>query len=213
MEKRIDNKKFHKIDKLGDSSFVSLLNKTIPSSKRSDSHFDFAINNILPKSKRSQVLGLSFESIFSIILIVFFIVIAIIVINAFLKTQRCAKIGIFIDGFKSDVEKSWNSQYDKHTFKGDLPGSINYVCFANLSRASFGEFRGIGKELNLFEGKKANMFFWPTGKACEMPYHYIAHLDNEKITKTRNPNCFAVKEGEAIFEIEKGLNDRFVNLK
>ena len=200
MKKKVDNKN-KKIEKRSDFN------------KKGNSPFDFAINNILPKSKRSQVLGLSFESIFSIILIVFFILIAIIVINAFLKTQGCAKIGIFIDGFRSDVEKSWNSQYDKHTFRGNLPGSIDYVCFANLSRASFGEFKAIGKDLSLFEGKKANMFFWPTGKACEMPYHYIAHIDDEKITKTRNPNCFAIKEGVVGLEIEKGLNDRFVNLR
>ena len=163
--------------------------------------------------KRGQILGLSFETIFSIILIVFFILIAIIVINAFLKTQKCAEIGIFIDEINSDVKRSWNSQYDKHIFKGDLPGSIDYVCFANLSQSAVGSFRNIGRELTLFEGKKANMFFYPTGKSCEMPYHYVAHLDNERITKNKNPNCFEVIDGEVRFEIEKGLSDRFVSLR
>jgi len=168
------------------------------------------INN---KINKKAALELSFGTIFSIILIVFFIFIAIIVINSFLDVQDCAKLGIFLDSFRSDITKSWNSQYDKHTFKSSLPGKLDYVCIANLSQPLEGKFKEVGKDLEFFEGKKANLFFVPRAKACEIPYHYIDHLDNEKIVSVNNPNCFPVENGNIILNVEKGLNDRFVNIR
>ena len=166
------------------------------------------------KNKKGQeVLGLSFGIIFSIILIVFFIVIAGIVIKSFLGAQDCARLGIFIDRLEKDVDKSWNSPSDSHTFKGDLPSKIDYICFGNLTEASKGEFKDIGYELGLFKGKSATMFFYPSGKACEMPFYNLRHIDLEKITSIKNPNCFEIKRKKISFQIEKGFNDRFVNIK
>ena len=163
-------------------------------------------------SNGQYILGMSFGVIFSIILIVFFVVIAGIVINAFLKTGDCAKMGIFLDRFSSDVKKTWNSQFDSHTFKGNLPSGIDYVCFANLSQSNRGEFEDIGFDLGLYEGRKANIFFYPTSKACEMPHNFVNHLDLEKITRLKNPNCVEVQKGKITINLEKGLNDRFVNV-
>jgi len=61
--------------------------------KSRSSRFRFDIlHYILPKQKRSQqILGLSFGMIFSIFLIIFFIMIAFIVIKQFLGVQDCTK--------------------------------------------------------------------------------------------------------------------------
>lgn len=166
-----------------------------------------------PKSKRSQeTLGIGFGVIFSIILIVFFIIVAGIVIKSFLDTQKCAELGIFVDRFEGDVKKTWNSQSFRGQFKGNLPGAIDYVCFANLSNSITGEFEIQGYDLGLYEGKIANTFFYPTNKACEMPYVQIDHLDVDRITEVDNPNCVPVVDGKIIIDIEKGLNDRLVNV-
>ncbi len=168
---------------------------------------------LVPKSKRSQeTLGIGFGVIFSIILIVFFIVIAGIVIKSFLDTKRCAELGIFVDRFGSEVKKTWNSQSYKGQFKSNLPGSIDYVCFANLSNSISGEFGDEGYDIALYEGRKANTFFYPTNKACEMPFNQINHLDLERITRVNNPNCVPIVKSRIVLEIEKGLNDRFVNV-
>jgi len=100
------------------------------------------------------------------------------------------------------LKKSWNSQFDSHSFEGNLPSGIDYVCFANLSRSSRGEFEEIGFDLGLYEGKRANIFFYPTAKACEMPFNYINRLDLEKITKIKNPNCV-----ESYLTKEEIIND------
>ena len=166
------------------------------------------------KNKRGQeTLGISFGVIFSIILIVFFIIIAFIVIKSFLKTKDCAEIGIFIDKFESDVKKTWNSQVDAHVFKANLPTSIDYVCFANLSKSSNGEFEDIGFDLGIFVSRDANMFFYPVGSGCELPYTNIPHLNMESITRINNPSCIPVQDGRIDINVIKGLNDRFVNIK
>ena len=163
--------------------------------------------------KRGQeVLGISFGMIFSIFLIIFFILIAFIVIKEFLHARDCAEIAFFIDKFEIDVKKTWNSQIDSHTFSSNLPSGIKYVCFSDVSIPFKGEFQEIGNDLGLYKGKNANLFFYPTGKSCELPYHNIPNLDIENIISRENPNCIEVKKGRIEIKIEKDLNDKFVNV-
>jgi len=163
-------------------------------------------------SRGQETLGIGFGVIFSIILIVFFLVVAGIVIKSFLDTKKCAELGIFKDRFESEIKKTWNSQTYKGPFNANLPGSIEYVCFSNLSRTITGAFEEEGYDIALYEGRRANTFFYPTNKACEMPFSQTNHLDVEKITKIHNPNCVPVIKGKIVLEIEKGLNDRFVSV-
>ena len=170
------------------------------------------------KNKRGQgIFGISFGTIFSVILIIFFIVIAFIVIRSFLNTQKCAKIGIFVDGFKADIKDAWNSQSSSFLFPNNpnlvvLPSNIDYVCFANLSADFNGDNFDIENEIGLYQGQNANLFFYPNKNTCNMPYHNIEHLDIEKITALNNPYCIAVDGGKVVIQIEKGFNDALVSL-
>lgn len=159
-----------------------------------------------------QILGLSFGVIFSILLIIFFIIIAFIVIKNFLDVQGCAKIEIFVNDLKTDVKRTWNSGYDSHSFQGLLPSKIDYVCFADFSSDNRGGNMEIWDEITLYESKNSNMFLYPTGKACEVPNHDIPHIDLEEITKDKNPYCIPVNKGKIVIKIEKGLNERFVKV-
>ncbi len=202
-------------NKRSNSRFTSIFESNFLSSKRSNSTFEKdARIKLFPYSKTSQeTLGISFGVIFSIILIVFFIVVAGIVIKSFLDTKKCAELGIFIDRFDSEVKKTWNSQSFSGEFKGNLPGSISYVCFGNLSNSIKGKFEKQGYDISLYEGRIANTFFYPVNKACEMPFNQINHLDIERITKINNPNCVLIDNGRIKINIEKNLNDRLVNIK
>ncbi len=163
--------------------------------------------------KAQQIMGLSFGVIFSIILIVFFIVIAGIVINSFLKTGKCVKLGQFVDRFDKKIEEAWNSQGITTGFNGNLPSQIKYVCIFNLSDSTRGDFQEIGGDLEIYFGRNVNTFLYPLEEACQIPVHNIKHLDINKITTNNNPNCFAIRKGKFSVEIEKGLNDRFVTVK
>jgi len=165
------------------------------------------------RNKKGQgVMGLSFGVIFSIFLIIFFVIIAFIVINSFLKTQKCAQIGIFKDDFQNEIKKAWNSPKQISTFKGRLPSNLDYVCFANLSQQIKGIYNEIGEDISIYEGENANMFLHPIEKTCDIPYHNIRYLDMETIISSRNPYCIEVEKGNIDIEIQKELGDRFVRI-
>ena len=165
------------------------------------------------KNKRGQgIFGISFGTIFSVILIVFFIVIAFIVINSFLKTQKCAKIGLFIQDFKAEINSAWNSQSSSFESSLNLPSNLDYVCFANLSSDFKGEYLDIGDEIGIYQGQNANLFLYPKKNTCDMPYHNIGHLDIGKITTLNNPYCIAVDDGKIVIQIEKGFNEALVQV-
>jgi hypothetical protein len=167
--------------------------------------------------KSQQVLGMSFGVIFSILLIIFFIVIAIIVINSFLSSKNCVQVGLFVDNLDEDIKRAWNSQHDLHTFEGNLPSGIEYVCFANLSGNYNGDsdkvLEEIWRQVTLFEGEEYNMFFYPAKKTCDMANHKISHLDVGKITDKKNPFCIQTKSGKISFEVEKKSNSRLVEIR
>jgi len=166
------------------------------------------------KNKKGQgVIGLSFGTIFSIILIIFFVIVAFVVIKAFLGTQKCAQVGIFRSDFQEEITKAWNSPKQISMFKATLPSALNYVCFANFSKRFKGEYLEIGEDISIYEGEDANLFLYPIEKACDIPYHKINHLDLEAITSEKNPYCIMIKKGEVEIEIKKELGDRIVRVE
>jgi len=184
--------------------------------KKGNSRFYF-VNKISPlsKSKHAQgIFGLGFGTIFSIILIVFFVVVAFIAIKSFLDTQRCAQIGIFKNNLQTEIDKTWNSQKSEFIFKSRLPTKIKYVCFADFSKPiiATGTAGNIGRELGVYQGYIANMFLYPTEPACNMVYHEIDHLDIDKIIHLKNPYCIAVDDGDINIKITKDFNDKLVSL-
>ena len=167
----------------------------------------------LSKNKKAQgVFGLSFSVIFSIFLIIFFVIIAFIVIRSFLGTQKCAQVAIFRDDFQNEIKKAWNSPLQISTFKGRLPSSLEYVCFANFSNPIRGMYDEIGEDISIYEGENANLFLYPIENTCDLPYHNIKYLDLDKILSQRNPYCIEIKKGNIDIKIKKGLRDKYVCL-
>jgi len=169
------------------------------------------------KSKRAQggIFGIGFGMIFSIILIVFFVIVAFIAIKAFLDTQRCAQIGLFIEDLQTEVDKTWNSQSSDFEFKSRLPSKIKYICFADLDEdiTSTGVIGNIGRELGVYSGNIANMFLYPTEPACNMVHHEIEHIDVDKIiSNQKNPYCIRVDDGSIKMQISMDFNDRLVSI-
>ena len=169
------------------------------------------------KNKKAQggIFGIGFGMIFSIILIVFFVIIAFIAIKAFLDTQRCAQIGLFLEDLQTEVDKTWNAQRSDFEFKSRLPTKIKYVCFADLSKpiTATGSIGDMGRELGVYQGYIANLFLYPTGPACGMVYHEIDHLDiNKIISLGKNPYCIPVNEGNINLHVTKEFNEQLVSI-
>lgn len=164
------------------------------------------------KNKKAQhIFGISIGMIFTIILIVFFIIVAIITIKSILSTQNCIKIGIFVNDLESEINAAWNQDTRTLEFKGNLPSGINKTCFANTTERFTGIDRDLGIEIDIYPDK--NMFFFPSTKACDMAEHEIEHLDIDWITRSNNPYCIPVNKGKIFFMIEKESDDRLVKIR
>ena len=163
--------------------------------------------------KAQQIMGISFGVMFSIILIIFFMIIAFIVINSFLNTQKCAQVGLFINDFQTEINKAWNSQKSDFIFKSKLPSSLTYVCIANLTQSASGEYKEIGVEIGVYGGTESNLFLYPFEKACNLERQDIKHLNIGKITSLGNPYCIMIDKGNIDIQIEKGFNEGLVSIE
>ncbi|MEK6859679.1 MAG: hypothetical protein AABX54_02585 [Nanoarchaeota archaeon] len=166
------------------------------------------------KSKKAEEpIGMSFSMIVSVLLMVFFVVIAFIAIRYFIKLQNCSLIGNFADEFQAKVTDAWNSQKADSELKKILPSGIEYICFADLSKNLKGENKAVVDELEYFHGSSSsNMFFYPKDKSCNMPSLRIKHLDMEKITSSKNPYCIAVENGKINIKIQKDFIEELVTI-
>ncbi len=100
--------------------------------------------------KRGQI-KLSFGMIFSIILIIIFLIFAFYGIKMILNFQKEANIGKFVNDLQNDVNKMWqNSGSQIKTYI--LPKNIEEVCFNEDSKIYFKPF-GTGGEFDYMEIK------------------------------------------------------------
>ena len=94
--------------------------------------------------KAQQSMSLPFGMIFSIFLIVIFIITAIWGIKYFLNVGDCSKVGYFYENLQREVDRAYQSQSSDH-FCGFnnlddsvecqfiLPSGVEKICIGNLS--------------------------------------------------------------------------------
>lgn len=162
--------------------------------------------------KAQEVMGMSFGVIFSILLIIFFIAAAFIVIKSFLGPKDSAQIGLFIKDIQGEVDKAWYSDhYTNDRFKSSVPSGITHLCFANISK---NPTSGQGEFYSDFQDyPEDNMFLYPLSKSSGMGYVNLNHINISKITINKNPYCIPIDNGAVEMKIEKGFNERLVNIK
>jgi hypothetical protein len=158
--------------------------------------------------KAQQSIGMSFEMIFSIFLIIIFFIIAFIAISYFLDIGKTADVGIFYDDLQKAVEEARSGQSSESTFQINLPSEITKVCFANLS-ASNVVYTQETKPIELYDIRKANVFLIPPQAAQNMEYKWIEGVNITKITKTQNPYCV---EADAKLTLKKDFFERLVSI-
>lgn len=145
------------------------------------------------RGKRGQqTMGIPFGLIFSIILIVVFIVLAFIAVNYFLDIGKCSSVGMFYDDLQDSVDKAWSSQTYDDTFEVSLPSGIEKVCFGNFSADITDPMIDEYREILNYEVYEANTFLVPPEKSCNMQWKQINHINISRITEMRNPYCVDV---------------------
>ena len=150
---------------------------------------------------------ISFSMIFSIILIIAFIGVAIYAIVVILNLKKCGQIGIFKEDLQEKINKMWSSSGGSDLFESNLPKGIEEVCFIDRSRPSTEH-----EDSDRFLAGEDNFFFFPLEESCEGSRTFeIQHIDIEEITSMRNPYCVE-NNGNVEIELEKGVNDVLVTL-
>jgi len=159
--------------------------------------------------KRGQF-QISFGMLFSIILIIAFVAVAIYVIMFFLKMKKCSEISLFVKDLQEEIDRAWSSEESDFLFTRSLPSGIKKVRFIDLSKERS------GKENEDFEESgysDVNMFFYPIKKSCKgLEAKKLKHINITAITKIKNPYCIK-NEGKVTIKIEKGFYERDVRLK
>ncbi len=138
--------------------------------------------------KRGQM-KLSFGMIFSIILIVIFIAFAFYAIKTFLGIQDEMKIGQFVNGLQSDVDKMWKGSQGSQEVEYLLPSKIESVCFKD------DEYENLIFRSDDFIGGKE-----------------IKHINITKITEAENPFCIENVKGKVKMIIKKDYGEALVEI-
>jgi len=146
------------------------------------------LRKICAKPKRAQM-HLSFGMIFSIILIIVFIVFAFYAIKKFIGLQQNIQIKKFAEDLQADVDKMWGSTQGSQTEEYALPDKIEAVCFEDR-----------GYENLIFHSSKL------IGGVM------IEHLDIGKITKDESPFCIENIDGKVSIIIEKNYGEDRVTI-
>lgn len=162
----------------------------------------------LPINKRGQeTMSIPFGLIFSIILIVVFLVIAFVAVKYFLDLSDCTGVGQFYDNFQSKIDEAYKTGTSSFKFKPNLPSNIDKICIFNYT----------GEVTNKIDGKDitnkdpvATVYLLPQGNACSMYFKEIKHLDVGKLTENKNPRCF---ESNSSLIIKKDFYDKFVSIE
>jgi len=162
------------------------------------------------QTKKAQTTTLPFSVIFSLFLIIVFLVVAFYVIKHFMKIKCEAKFGLFIDELRDEIDRTWASQSGDFVFEKELSDRIQYVCFANLSEPSTREVlddkgRNVFEELRKNADYTSNLFFYPARYAC-LASTYVKHV------KFENPTCIKVEQGVVRIKITKGFYDSLVRV-
>lgn len=150
-------------------------------------------------------MSMPFGLIFSIILIVIFVIIAFIAVKHFLDIGDCARVGKFYDGFQQKVDEAWRSQTYGSTYTISLPSGVR-VCFANLSLGNRNS-DDAWNNLEIYSVNDANTFMYPAEKSCNMAYKKINHIDISNITAIKNPYCF-----DSSIKLKKDIYDKLVTI-
>jgi len=170
-------------------------------------------NYSCPKYFKRGSIELSFQLIFSLILVAVFIYAAFTGIKYFLAISQHAQISTFIAELQSKVDSAWLTTEISQTYEISVPSSIKYVCFSTPNTLTKAGLTGLNiTECKDFENyilmfKNMNMFFCPASAAWKVDapiYTYINCKTKDCLTFPKTPYCIKT-DGKVRFKLEKAL--------
>lgn len=155
--------------------------------------------------KRGQM-QMSFTMIFSIILIIATIGIAVYVISQFFIRGECTKTQIFYDDLRNKIEGIYRSASAKEKYIANVPSGIELLCFGEPDKIN-GEYTEVARELRRYSGNEKNAFLYPI-KSCGS-FSGAQKIENVKIDKSF---CIKVVERKVSINLQKESNEPLVKI-
>src|SRR3989344_5058326 len=148
-------------------------------------------------SKRGAI-ELSFGMIFSVIIIIAIVGVAVYAITTFLNIGKTSQFGLFHQRFQETVDDVWASSITNRVVSFSLPSDVKLVCFGSLSGSTYNpqyaeEFQELKRYSSNFEQQNTNRFLYPSDKAGEFAYKKVDKVDLSGMTN--GFDCFRVTSG------------------
>lgn len=154
-------------------------------------------------------ISLSFNMIFSIIIIISILGIAFYTISYFMNLSRCTQVSLFYEDFQDRIDAAWNSQITSDQFSAKLPSGIESACFGDLNSPGLAANTKEYNDLKIYAVYEANMFLYPSSKTCDIPYKKIEHVD---ISELGGFTCIPLVDNTFKIDLEKGAQDALVRI-
>jgi hypothetical protein len=169
----------------------------------------------MKRCDRRAQMKLSFGMMFSIILIVIFLIFTFFAIKTLLGMNDTVKIGQFYDSLQDDVDKVWKASQGSQEKTYNLPQKIKKVCFVDYGES---RERGLSTNTDMYEELRPgyhtneNVIFFPLESGGDLSSFYIQHIDIVKITENDDPLCFENRKGKITLNIEKEYGTQLVTI-
>lgn len=149
---------------------------------------------MIKRGKKGQLFGMPYAVIFSIFLIVFFLIAAWIGIKMFWNPGcECAfsdqsQEGMFKQDLQNKIDNVWNSAGADTFLKINLPGKIEKVCFMDYDSGERGTSSSLFREIK--NGGRGNVYLYPLRCACTgFKVMTLRHINITETTQGNNPLC------------------------
>jgi len=155
---------------------------------------------------------IGFSMIFSIILIVVFLVVAFIAIRAFLGTQCDTEQGLFLKDLQKEIDRLWKGAGGEYVFKEKISScKLEYVCFWDYESESFGDYERFTTNFlrkSTDKGPNNIYFYKREDSGIKSSTVYNINMSNFR----NNPECFRKVEDEFQIKLNKNLNEALVRV-
>ena len=165
---------------------------------------------------RRGSIELSFGMIFSVIIMIAIVGVAVYAITTFLHIGKTTNLALFHQKFQETVDDVWATSITNRVFSFLIPNSIKLVCFGSLAGNSYNpqyenEFRELKRYASGFEQQNTNRFMHPQEKAEGFAYKKIDKIDLSGIVN--GFDCFEVRDGKVKIRLVKEDFDPLVKIQ
>lgn len=164
---------------------------------------------------RKGSIEISFGMIFSIIIIVSLIGVAVYGITVFLQVGKTAEMGLFYEEFQKTVDEIWSSATTNRVVDFSIPSGIDSVCFGSIANSiDAGRYTAQLKSLRTassgFQQQNSNTFLYPPEKAKDFAFKNIGKIDTSSLGTF---DCFTVQNRKVSIRLSKGEFESLVKVQ